>query len=155
MREALGAEERAAHEGEEAVWRDLHSDCHEGRWSISGSRVGHCVGCCPHPQLSPDQVERTARILGDPSSGPSSLDVWRLTVRCGHSIEITMHRSNDGVGAGVHQCPECGERRGHIASVRIGPADVPEDQRAQARRAEAIRAAEAELRRAEVRRTKG
>jgi hypothetical protein len=146
----MDADHRAAFEAAEAAWRERHATCREGRWSISGSRTYHCSGCCPPPPMSPEQRERIRAIFAG-ARDVSSLDVWRLTLSCGHTIEWTAHRDHDQLSRSVHDCSECGQRRANVSAERLGPADVPPEDRVDARQARALESAQTELRRAEAR----
>jgi len=156
----MAPDERAAYEAADAAWRERHVACRDDPasllfgWSVSGSRTTHCMACCPPPPISPEQTGQIAEILAEilvNARDRSNLDVWRLTLSCGHTIEQTAHRSNDRFAMSVHDCPDCGQRRAHVAAERLGPATVGPEQRADARQARAVEAAETELRRAEAR----
>lgn len=58
-------EEAVAIEREEAVFRELHPDCHTVSWRYGPTGVTHCSECCPPPPLSPRQGEQIARIIAD------------------------------------------------------------------------------------------
>ncbi|MGW3653295.1 hypothetical protein [Streptomyces sp. NPDC000878] len=65
------------------------------------------------------------------------LDTWDLTLTCDHVAKHVQHRSNSCVSTRVVDCPECGERRGIVQCVRVGPAST--DEAIQADRAAADR----------------
>lgn len=121
----MGEEERREYEAAEARFREEHPKCGSTRWGISGSRVSHCSECCPPPPLSPEMVKK---LLGFFTSLPSAeerkedLDAWDLTLTCDHVAQHIQHREHDHVSARVVDCSECGERRGVVQSVRVGPA---------------------------------
>jgi hypothetical protein len=56
-------DEAAAIEGEESEFQRLHPECHAGRWSISGGGINHCARCCAPPPMSPETVDRVAKLL--------------------------------------------------------------------------------------------
>jgi hypothetical protein len=156
----MDPDQRAAHEAAEATWQERHASCRDDtaslhfRWGIAGSRTEHCMDCCPPPPMSPEQTKQVAGILANilaNATDRSDLDVWRLTLSCGHLIEQTAHRSHDRFTTSVHDCPECQQRRAHIAAERLGPATVASEHRVDARQAREVEAAQTELRRAEAR----
>lgn len=121
----LSEAERREYEEAQQAFREKHSDCKAGQWSIDGSRVGHCGACCPPPPLGPKQIKKLSKIfttMPSPEERKKDLDVWSLTLRCGHVFSFIQHRSNTYVSVSVVDCPECGARRGVVSSERVGPA---------------------------------
>ncbi|WP_269857920.1 hypothetical protein [Streptomyces sp. RPT161] len=121
----LTEEEKREYEVAEERFRERHSDCKSSRWSISGSRVTHCFGCCPPPPMGPQQIKKLSELF---ASWPSAeerkkdQDAWKLTLTCDHVVRYTQHRENSYVSTSVVDCPECPGRRGVVHSERIGPA---------------------------------
>ncbi|MEU1456868.1 hypothetical protein [Streptomyces avermitilis] len=125
----LSEGERREYEAAEARFKEEHPNCRSIRWSISGSRVSHCSQCCPPPPLEPQMVRKLAGFfaaLPSEEEGKENLDVWDLTLTCDHVVSRSQHRDNSYVSARVIDCPECGERRGVVQSVRVGPAYTDE-----------------------------
>lgn len=103
-------EERARYDAEEALFAQLHGDCHAMRHSVSGSLTTHCGKCCPPPPLSPEQRDTLAQLLGRPTP-PEELMKWRLRLYCGHVVERVAHYTHRDLHAaftGSTSCTECG-----------------------------------------------
>jgi hypothetical protein len=121
----LSKSERREYEEADRTFRELHAECRDARWTISGSRVTHCCFCCPPPPMGPKQIEGLARLV---ASWPSreerrkDLDTWNLALRCDHVVPHIQRRDHSYVSARVVDCPECRERRGVVSSERVGPA---------------------------------
>jgi hypothetical protein len=111
---------------------------------LAGHQSTHCGYCCPPPPLSDRQVEQMAQILSSARLRTQDLDAWDLTLTCGHVVRRTQRRDHDRYAIGVTDCPECGSRRGVVASERTGSADKP-GQASQDRLAAALTAAKAKL----------
>ncbi|MFE9402188.1 hypothetical protein ACFYNY_10450 [Streptomyces sp. NPDC006530] len=121
----LSEEERREYDVAEARFKERHPNCKSSRWSYSGSRVTHCSSCCPPPPLSPHTLRKLADFcatLPSKEERKKDLDTWDLTLACDHVAQHTQHREHNYVSARVVDCPECGERRGVVQSVRVGPA---------------------------------
>lgn len=102
-------EERSRYDAEQALFSQLHGDCHGMRHSVSGSLTTHCGKCCP-PPLSPSHKDSIARLLGRPTP-PHELMRWRLRLYCGHVVERPAHYTHKTLQAaftGSASCPECG-----------------------------------------------
>ncbi|MFG3025184.1 hypothetical protein ACGFZQ_42950 [Streptomyces sp. NPDC048254] len=154
----LSEEERREYEAAEARFKEEHPNCRSSRWSISESRVSHCSRCCPPPPLGPQMVRKLAGFfaaLPSEEERKKNLDAWDLTLTCDHVAEHIQHRDHGYVSARVVDCPECGERRGVVQSVRVGPAYTSEAIQAgrvaldQERLASELSAAQEKLRREE------
>jgi len=117
----LTGDERAAYDEAEAQFRQRHTDCRSGRWSVSGSRSWHCGFCCPPPPPSPKQIEQISRILSSTARDVRELDRWELTLTCDHTVALSQHRDHRSWSMSVVDCPECGIRRGVFRSVHVGP----------------------------------
>lgn len=137
----LADDERRDRDAAEARYRELHPDCHSHRWSMEGSRAAHCGLCCPPLPLSPSQIENISRILNSATRRETELDVWALTLTCGHRAERSVHHTQRSWVGSTTTCPECVVTRGILTSERIVEAAD--------RQAEAKRKHESELRRAE------
>ncbi|MFF7812929.1 hypothetical protein ACFZCF_13610 [Streptomyces sp. NPDC007945] len=126
---ALSETERQEYEAAEARFKEEHPDCRSSRWSISGSHVSHCSACCPPPPLGPQMIRKLndffARLPPE-EERKKDLDAWQLTLTCDHVARHVQHREHSYVSARAVDCPECGERRGVVESVRMGPAHVDE-----------------------------
>ncbi|MFJ2844892.1 hypothetical protein ACIPD2_25100 [Streptomyces griseofuscus] len=121
----LTEEERREYKAAETLFKEQHPNCGSTRWGISGSRVSHCSRCCPPPPLSPRMIRKLSDFfaaLPSEEERKKDLDTWELTLTCDHVAKHTQHRSNSYVSARVVDCTECGERRGVVQSVRVGPA---------------------------------
>ncbi|MBL1095173.1 hypothetical protein [Streptomyces coffeae] len=118
-------QEKREYDAAQERFRERHPDCKSGRWGISGSRVTHCMLCCPPPPMSPARIQKLAELV---ASWPSTderkkdQDAWKLTLTCDHTVRYTQHREHDRVSTDVVDCPECDARRGVVQSERIGPA---------------------------------
>lgn len=112
-------EEAAEYEAAEALFRELHPNCGEGRWGTQGSRVTHCMLCCP-PLPIPDSVlEELGRVMASfPPRRDEELDVWALDLTCGHRVEKTAHYTNRQWTTPTIECTECGATRGIVTSER-------------------------------------
>nr|WP_134003116.1 hypothetical protein [Streptomyces sp. 846.5] len=121
----LSEPERREYEEAQQAFRERHSNCKGGRWSIDGSRVTHCGICCPPPPMSPKQIEKLYKLLSSmtpPEERKKELDAWNLTLRCDHVVPFIQHRSNTYVSTSVVDCPECEARRGVVSREHVGPA---------------------------------
>lgn len=136
----LTEQEHVDYDAAEAKFKQLHPDCHAHRWSMEGSRSTHCGLCCPPLPLSPSQIETVSRILQGHVRREEELDVWALSLTCGHRVEREVHYTNRYCSGSIVPCGECGVTRGVVKSARIlGAAD---------RRVELDRRRETEVRRA-------
>ena len=121
-------EERARYDSEEDRYREAHGECHASRFGVAGSLTLHCGKCCPSPPLSPERIEKIARLLGRPSE-PHELMQWRLRLFCGHIVEQWAHRSHKTIHAAFTRsvcCPECGLNPATIVDAEaIGLAGAP------------------------------
>lgn len=154
----LSEDERREYDAAEARFNEKHPDCGSSRWGYQGSRVTHCCHCCPPPPLGPQTLAKLADFcatLPSEEERKKDLDTWDLTLTCDHLAQHIQHREHDRVSVRVVDCPECGERRGVVQSVRVGPAyndDVIQAERAAAdeeRLAGELAAEQAKLRREE------
>ena len=121
----LSEPERREYEEAQQAFRERHSDCKGGRWSIDGSRVAHCGFYCPPPPMGPKQIEKLYKLLSSmssPDERKKELDAWNLTLRCDHVVPFIQHRSNTYVSTSVVDCAECGARRGVVRRGHVGPA---------------------------------
>jgi hypothetical protein len=141
----LTSEQRAEHDRTDALFRERHGDCRSHRWSLSGNRSTHCGYCCPPPPLSDSQAEQIARIFSSVTVRKQDLDAWDLTLTCAHIVRHSAHRDNDRYLARVVECASCGERRGVVIALRIGPIDDPDGQVARERLSAELAAAQAKL----------
>lgn len=116
----LTDDQRRDHDASEARFREQHQDCHAHRWSMEGSRSPHCGLCCPPLPLSSSQIESISRILNSATRRvEEELDVWELTLTCGHRVERSVHHTQRyWVGSTIF-CPECEVTRGIVTSERI------------------------------------
>lgn len=146
----VDAESIALKEQDEERYRQRHGACRSHRWTVEGSMTLHCGHCCPPPPMSPGQIERVRQIFA-PSGGRKpdlrELDDWDQTLTCGHVVKVRVHRSNHRPSLAVADCGECGERRGIVESVRIGPSNDPEGHIKRERLNADLRAAQAKLER--------
>jgi hypothetical protein len=121
----MTAQELKAHEADEADFRRRHPECHDIRWTVSGSRTLHCRFCCPPPPPSEQQIAAIASLLA--STGrpdPAELDTWRLTLTCGHVADQTQHSSNTHWSASTTHCSTCEQTRGIVTSQKLPPTPV-------------------------------
>jgi hypothetical protein len=137
----LTEDQRLDHDAAEARFRELHPCCHAHRWSMEGSRAMHCGLCCPPLPLSPSQIEHISRISKSVTRSEEELDVWAITLTCGHRVEHEVHYTNRQWSGLTSHCTECGVTRGVVMSERIIEAAD--------RQAEAKRKRYSEVRRAE------
>ncbi|MGW5116484.1 hypothetical protein ACWEQ8_13805 [Streptomyces noursei] len=140
-------EERAKHDAEEARYKERHGECRAIRWTVGGSRTQHCGHCCPSPPMSEKQWEAIAEILFSHKTDKRELDDWDLTLTCDHTVRKTQHRDHQHYSTSVVQCPTCGQRRGVVEAVRIGPTEDPEGKVQRERLAAELRKAQAKLER--------
>lgn len=119
-------EEKAEHDAEDARYKERHGECRAVRWTVHGSRTQHCGHCCPSPPLSERQRKAIVGILLSHKTDKRELDDWDLTLTCEHTVRETQHRDNQRYSASVVQCPACGQRRGVVEAVHVGPTEDPE-----------------------------
>jgi len=118
----MTAQEREAHQAAEADFKRRHGECHDGRWSVSGSRTAHCGYCCPPPPLSEKQIEAILSIFASASRpNPAELDTWRLALTCGYVIDKTQHSSSTYWCASTTHCSTCGQTPGIVTSEKLPP----------------------------------
>ncbi len=145
----LTEQERVDHDADEAMFKQLHPDCHAHRWSMEGSRSTHCGLCCPPLPLSPGQIESISRILTGHVRREEELDIWALDLTCGHRTERSVHHTQRyWIGSTTH-CPECEVTRGVAKSERILEA-ADRKKEIERKRATDVTKAEKELRKAEA-----
>lgn len=126
-------EERAAHDAEEARFREAHPNHQAARWT-AGS-VYHCGRCCPLPPMIPARLEalRNDPVIQSLWSKDPRYDVMRWEVRwwCGC---VTEERTNMDPKAYGHltelharACPSCGADPVVVVGSRaLGLVDQPE-----------------------------
>jgi hypothetical protein len=114
----LTNEQRQDREEADALFSERHKDCHAHRWSMEGSRTTHCGLCCPPLPLSPTQIETLSRILNDVTRREEELDVWTLTLTCGHRVEREVHHMTRYWIASTVPCGECRATCGVVTSER-------------------------------------
>ena len=140
----------ALKEQDEERYRQRHGTCRSHRWRVEGSITLHCGHCCPPSPMSPGQIEFIRQIFA-PSGGRKTdfreLDDWDQALTCGHVVKVRVHRSNHRPSLAVADCGECGERRGIVGSIRIGPSDDPKSHVKRERLDADLRAAQAKLER--------
>jgi hypothetical protein len=129
-------EQQSEWDQERAAFTERHPDCHAGIWSMQGSRTLHCFLCCPPVPLSDEQIEGLRRLVGGPPPHPSSLNVWELSLTCGHTSRRRQHRDMQRAAWGTDDCATCGVVRGVIIATLIGPADEVECGEQAARKAQ-------------------
>ncbi|GGF31194.1 hypothetical protein GCM10010922_02810 [Microbacterium sorbitolivorans] len=144
----LTDEERIEYDATNALFEKMHPACGTGRWSMDGSRATHCLLCCPPLPLSESQIETITRILTDSPRNEADLDVWKLTLTCGHVTERTSHRTNNGFNARTVSCTECDATRGVVETVKVETAATRRRDAELARAAEIVKA-EREVKKAE------
>ncbi|HEX4402818.1 MAG TPA: hypothetical protein VHZ98_15970 [Galbitalea sp.] len=137
----LNEKQRLEREVADAAFTERHRDCHAHRWSMEGSRATHCGLCCPPLPLSASQMENISRILKGVTRREEELDVWALSLTCGHRVEREVHHTNRYLAGSTAHCADCGVTRGIVTSERIVEAAD--------RQAEAKRKRETEVRHAE------
>lgn len=118
----MGDDERRLYDAQQAEFRIRHPDCRAHHWSMAGSHAEHCGFCCPPPPLSINQIEHIRTIFeqaGQPN--PDDLDVWRLTLTCGHFSERSQHRSNTHWSGSTTRCPSCDQTRGIVTAESLSP----------------------------------
>ncbi|QJS10799.1 hypothetical protein HKX69_15900 [Streptomyces argyrophyllae] len=143
----MTSEERAEYDAEEARYKERHGECRAHRWTVSGSRTQHCGHCCPPPPMGEEQARAIAKILFNHKTDKRHLNDWDLTLTCDHTIRRTQHRDHQRYSTSVVQCPTCGERRGVIEAVLVGPTEDSDGKVQQERLATELRAAKAKLER--------
>lgn len=125
----ITADELAAQQTMEAEFRRIHAECDKqfgGRgWTYEGSRTSHCWECCPFPPMSDSQIEAISRLLAprDDAWRRTNLNVWRVTLRCGHSVEREVNRDQKQCMPNRYSapmCPECHEYRAEESTVLLG-----------------------------------
>ena len=145
----LDQKQRLEREVADAAFTERHQDCHAHRWSMEGSRATHCGLCCPPLPLSASQMENISRILNSVTRREEELDVWALTLTCGHRVEHDVHYTKRYWSGSTVHCPECGQTRGIVTSERIIEA-VDRQAETKRRRETEVRRAEKSVARAEA-----
>lgn len=145
----LTEQERVEYDAAGATFKQLHPDCHAHRWSMEGSRMSHCGLCCPPLPLSASQIETVSRILNGATRRTEELDVWAVTLTCGHRVEREVHYTNCYWSASTLPCAECGVTRGVVTSERIVEA-ADRKKEIERKRATEVTKAEKQLRKAET-----
>lgn len=115
----LDEKQKLEREVADAVFTERHHDCHAHRWSMEGSRSTHCGLCCPPLPLSSSQIENISRILNSATRREEELDVWALTLTCGHRVERTVHHTQRCWVGSTTFCADCEVTRGIVTSERI------------------------------------
>ncbi|MCP9207183.1 hypothetical protein [Streptomyces cucumeris] len=139
-------EEQAEHDAEEARYKERHGECRAVRWTMSGSRTQHCGHCCPPPPISEKQREVIAELLSH-KTDKRELDDWDLILTCDHTVRRTQHRDHQHYSIPVARCPACGQRRGVVEAVHIGPTEDPKGEVRRERLDAELRKAKAKLER--------
>ncbi|WP_143674279.1 type II toxin-antitoxin system VapC family toxin [Streptomyces caniscabiei] len=97
--------------------------------------------------MSEEQAKAIAEILFGHETNNRDLDDWDLTLTCDHTVRHNQHRDHQRYSTSVVRCPTCGERRGVVEAVHVGPTEDPTGEVQQDRVAAELRAAEAKLKR--------
>jgi hypothetical protein len=126
----MTADELAAQQAMEAEFRQIHAECDKqfgGRgWTYEGSRTSHCWECCPFPPMSDSQISSLRQLLlrtQDDAWRRNNLNVWRVTLRCGHSVEREVNRGQEKYPPNRYSapmCPECQEYRAEESTLLLG-----------------------------------
>jgi hypothetical protein len=125
----ITAGELVAQQTMEAEFERVHAECDKqfGRrgWTYEGSRTSHCWECCPFPPMSDSQIEAISRLLAprDDAWRRTNLNVWRVTLRCGHSVKREVNRDQKQYSPNRYsapKCPECHEYRAEQSTVLLG-----------------------------------
>ena len=95
--------------------------------------------------MSEEQAKAIREILFGHEINKRDLDDWDLTLTCDHAVRRTQHRDRQSYSTSVVLCPACGERRGVVEAVHVGPTEDPAGEVRQERLAAELRAAEAKL----------
>lgn len=115
----LTEDERRDHDAANARFREQHPDCHAHRWSMEGSRSTHCGLCAPPLPLSSSQIENISRILNSATRREEELDVWELTLTCGHRVERSVHYTQRYWVGSTTFCADREVTRDIVTSERI------------------------------------
>jgi hypothetical protein len=115
----LTQNERQEHDLQDAAYRERHKNCDAHRWGVQGSRAMHCGLCCPPLPLSAEQVETISRIFASHTPRPEELDVWALSLTCGHRVERSVHHTNRQWSGSTVHCQDCAITRGVVESERV------------------------------------
>jgi hypothetical protein len=125
------SDELAKKEAAEAEFRQIHAACDKQfgtrGWSYGGSRTSHCWECCPFPPLSDPQlatVRQHCAPTRDEAWRKHTLNVWRVTLRCGHTFERTVNKDNRNYSPNRYiapMCPTCGDYRAERSTELVGP----------------------------------
>lgn len=114
----LTPEQKIEYDADQAKYKKMHPDCDAHRWSMSGSRTTHCGSCCPPIPMSPEQYEDISRILLSSPRREQELDIWECTLTCGHTVEQSVHHTNQHPSFSTAWCPDCEMTRGVVSSTK-------------------------------------
>jgi hypothetical protein len=144
----LTDKQRVVYDTDLARFQEIHSNCAAYRWSMAGSRATHCGHCCPPLPMSPEQNESIHRILAGWVRREEELDIWMLTLTCGHKVEQSVHSSNREPSFATMACTKCDITRGVVSFEKIVEA-VARKAEAKRKRDDGIVRAEHDLKKAE------
>ena len=118
-------EQVAAKDAADALYRERHPDCGGETLGTQGSRVTHCMLCCPPLPIPESVLEDLGRFLAElPPRRVEELDVWALELTCGHRVERTAHFTQLYWMSSTVACPECEMTRGVVTSERTTEAEA-------------------------------
>jgi hypothetical protein len=114
----LTPEQKPEYDADQALYAEMHADCHAHRWSMSGSRATHCGYCCPPIPISREQYEHIQRIFANTPRREEERDVWERTLTCGHVVQQSAHHTNQHPSFSTAWCSDCEMTRGVVTSTK-------------------------------------